>query len=209
MRRGPSPRSCCDGNSLQGKRILLTVSRLTPEDRYKGHATVLRALATLLPGRADLRYLIVGQGEYARELQALATQLGIRDQVIFPGPVAEAELVDYYNLCDVFVMPSKGEGFGIVYLEALACGKPVIAGNRDGSVHALLEGRAGLLVDPDDAQAVANSIERVLEGGVESNLLDPGYLRTTIIQHYGFESFQKRVSALFRELRAEPVTAAN
>ena len=195
--------------SLQGNRVLLTVSRLSPEDRYKGHATVLRALTRLLPSRPDLRYLIVGQGEYAEELKAQAQQMGISEQVIFAGPVAETELVDYYNLCDVFVMPSKGEGFGIVYLEALACGRPVIAGNQDGSVHALLEGRAGLLVDPDDTQAVADGIKHVLEGKVDRNLLDSAFLRTNILANYGFESFRERVAGLFRELRAATSATAN
>lgn len=208
-----SPRAKSEGllrrYGLEGQRVLLTVSRLTPEDRYKGHATVLRALASLLPSRRDLRYLIVGQGEYARELDGLAQQLDIREQVIFAGPAGETELVDYYNLCDVFVMPSTGEGFGIVYLEALACGKPVIAGNRDGSVHALLGGKAGLLVDPDDVPAVAEGIANMLDRRVEGNLLDPGYLRTTILRHYGFESFQERVCGLFRELRAAPAAVTN
>ncbi len=83
------------------------------------------------------------------------------------GYIPEEELNDHYNLCDVFAMPSKGEGFGIVFLEAMACGKPVLAGNKDGSVDALLGGKLGALVDPDDVAQIAETLIAIL-GATES-----------------------------------------
>ncbi len=83
--------------------------------------------------------------------------------MIFAGYVPNEELPGHYNLCDVFAMPSKGEGFGIVFLEALGCGKPVIAGNKDGSVEPLLGGRLGRLVDPDSVEQIAEAISHQLE----------------------------------------------
>ena len=77
----------------------------------------------------------------------------------------DEEIVDYYNLCDIFVIPSKGEGFGIVYLEALACGKPVIGGNQDGAIDALCNGELGLLIDPDSVDEIASNLSDILQGG--------------------------------------------
>ena len=96
----------------------------------------------------DAAYLIVGSGDDQPRLERLAREAGVGDRVVFAGQVADAELADYFALADVFAMPSTGEGFGIVFLEAAASGLPVIGGNRDGSVDALADGRIGRLVDP-------------------------------------------------------------
>ncbi len=117
---------------------------------------------------SDLRYLIVGDGDDRPRLEKLAEELGVREMVIFAGKVPSEELCNHYNLCDVFCMPSTGEGFGIVFLEALACGKPVIAGKKDASRDAVLDGEIGVLVDPDDPQELTQSLVTVLKG-VESS----------------------------------------
>jgi glycosyltransferase involved in cell wall biosynthesis len=109
-------------------------------------------------------------------------------------------MVDYYNLCDAFVMQSKKEGFGIVFLEALASGKPVIAGNKEGSCDALLNGEVGILVDPDNVDEVAKAIINVLRGNVPDYLLDPQYLRETVLEHYGFDRFCQKVKELFHRI---------
>jgi glycosyltransferase involved in cell wall biosynthesis len=83
--------------------------------------------------------------------------------VSFAGFVAPDELVDHYRLADVFAMPSTGEGFGVVFLEAMACGTPVLGGNRDGSVDALDGGRLGLLVEPMNVAAIGDGICALLE----------------------------------------------
>src|SRR5207245_9052865 len=111
---------------------------------------------------SDIRYVLVGEGEDRARIEALVRELDLCGVVVLAGGVSPRELVDYYNLCDVFAMPSKGEGFGIVYLEALACGKPVIAGNKDGSVDAVLNGELGVLVDPESVDEIAKALAGVI-----------------------------------------------
>jgi glycosyltransferase involved in cell wall biosynthesis len=94
-------------------------------------------------------------------------------------------------------MPSKQEGFGIVFLEALACGKPVIAGNRDGSKEALLDGKLGVLVDPDNINEIAEAIINILLKNAPTQFLNADYLRDMVINNFGFEKFSKKVKELF------------
>ena len=108
----------------------MTVSRLASSERYKGHDRVIRSLPRVLLKHPETIYLIVGDGDDRPRLEALASEFGVRDKVRFAGLVAGEELPDYFRLADVFVMPSTGEGFGIVFLEAMACGIDVIGGNQ-------------------------------------------------------------------------------
>ena len=111
-------------------------------------------------------YLIAGAGDDKRRLEHLAAERGLAGRVVFTGHVPADELPSYYALADVFAMPSTGEGFGIVFLEAAACGLPVIAGNADGSVDALGEGQIGCLVDPLSHEQVTAALIRALQGGL-------------------------------------------
>ena len=133
---------------LAGRRIVLTVGRLSARERYKGHDRLIASLPAIAARLADVAYLIVGSGDDQPRLERLAHEAGVRDRVVFAGYVPDSELPDYFALAHVFVMPSTGEGFGIVFLEAAASGLPVIGGNRDGSVDALADGRIGRLIDP-------------------------------------------------------------
>lgn len=126
-------------------KILLTVGRIAKAESYKGHDRVIKLMPRLLERHANLVYLIAGDGDGRPELERLAADTGVKEQVKFAGNVAADELVEYYRTADVFVMPSTGEGFGIVYLEAMACGIPAIGLDTDGSVDplgALQNGRA-------------------------------------------------------------------
>ena len=91
-------------------------------------------------------------------------------------------------------MPSKKEGFGYVFLEALACGKPVIAGNCDGSRDPLLDGELGQLVDPDNVDEVADAIRRVVDNSLDGRLLDGAYLRRRVVEEFGIDRFNQRVT---------------
>ena len=156
--------------SLAQKRVLLTVARL---DQRKGHDMVIRALARLGDLARDVVYLVVGKGREEPRLRRLASELGVEDRVVFVGYVPDEDLPRYYALCDVFVMPNritKGtdlagdiEGFGISFLEANACGKPVIGGRSGGATEAVMEGVTGLLVDPESEEEIAGAIGRLLE----------------------------------------------
>ncbi len=149
--------------------VILTITRLASAERYKGYDQILRALPTLLRQFPDLRYFLGGRGPDRPRIEALIEKLGVGENVILAGYVPEHELKEHYNLCDVFAMPSKGEGFGIVFLEAMACGKPVIAGNKDGSIDAVLNGQIGALVDPDSVQEIAGTLIAILERKVGSS----------------------------------------
>ncbi|WP_315862267.1 glycosyltransferase [Picosynechococcus sp. PCC 7003] len=123
--------------------------------------------------------------------------LNSENYVTLAGFIPDEELADHYNLCDVFAVPSKGEGFGIVYLEALACGKPTIGGNQDGAIDALCNGELGVLVDPDDLTEISTVITEILQKTYPLPILyQPETLRQTVIEIYGFEQFKQNLAQL-------------
>jgi phosphatidyl-myo-inositol dimannoside synthase len=138
-----------------GKQVLLTVGNLVPR---KGHDIVITALSVLLGRGWDIQYLIAGCGVEESRLRCLAASLGVAESVTFAGRVREEDLSDYYDACDIFVMLSRSadrgrqaiEGFGIVYLEANCCGKPVIGVRSGGVAEAIDHCRTGLLIQPED-----------------------------------------------------------
>jgi asparagine synthase (glutamine-hydrolysing) len=175
---------------------LLTVSRLEASEQYKGIDKVINALQEICSRCPCTRYVIVGKGDDLPRLRALAHEVGVADRVDFRGFVPDEALPTLYNEADLFVMPSRMEGFGIVFLEALSCGVPVIAGNRDGSVDAVLDGRVGILVDPQDSRELEQAIQDMIEKKVDGRLLDPSFLREEALTHYGFEWFRQSVRAV-------------
>lgn len=169
---------------LEDRTVLLTLGRLSSAERYKGIDEVLEALPSLARDTSDLAYLVVGDGDDRPRLERKAARLGLSDRVVFAGRVAEAEKADHYRLADAFVMPGRGEGFGIVYLEAMACGVPVVASNADGSREAVLDGALGIVIDPDDPDALKAGILRALGG-------DRGRVPEGL-EHFSFESYRQR-----------------
>jgi glycosyltransferase involved in cell wall biosynthesis len=100
-------------------------------------------------------------------------------------------------------MPSKGEGFGIVYLEAMACGKPCLGGNQDGALDALVQGELGVLVNPDDIDEIAQALIQILQGEYPNALLyQPERLRQAVIEHFGFEIFQQQLCEYLQDFLA-------
>ncbi len=163
--KSPDP-ELLDRFSLRGKKVLLTVSRLWPR---KGHEAVMRAVARILSDVPDMRYLIVGKGPEEEKLRRLAFELGLTDQIVFVGFVPQEQLSDFYNLCDVFVMANREEeesgdveGFGMVFLEANAAGKPVIGGRSGGTEDSILDGVTGFRVNPDNVDEVASALKKLL-----------------------------------------------
>ncbi|MBI1203304.1 MAG: glycosyltransferase [Rhodopseudomonas sp.] len=150
---------------LTGGRVILTVARLAANERAKGCDEVIALMPRLLARYPDLQYLIVGDGLDRPRLAAKAEALGLGNAVVFAGRVDEADKVDTYNLADAFVMPSRAEGFGIVLIEAAACGLPVIGSRIDGSREALLDGELGWLIDPGDADDIYAAIAATLDAG--------------------------------------------
>jgi phosphatidylinositol alpha-1,6-mannosyltransferase len=146
---------------------ILTIARL--HDRYKGHDVLIEALARVRAQVQDVEWVVIGDGPLRTELELLARSAGVADAVRFLGSLSDEQRDHWLRRADLFAMPSRlpgghlaGEGFGIVYLEAAAYGKPVLAGNVGGALDAVADGESGLLVDPTDPEAVASAIVRLL-----------------------------------------------
>jgi glycosyltransferase involved in cell wall biosynthesis len=168
---------------------LLTVCRLDASDTYKGVDTVLRTLAAN-PGLAG-SYLVVGDGSDLDRLKQLARALKV--DATFYGRATDEELVDLYRASDLFVMPSRKEGFGYVFIEAMAAGVPVVAGGADGSVDALGGGDLGLLIDPLDERQLADAIRAQLSGATPAHLRDGARLHAEVERRFGHARFERRV----------------
>jgi len=186
----------------ENSKVILSISRMSYFDRDKGYSKVAVVLPEVLKEFPDLKYIIVGRGDEqeVRRLRRLIRTLKLENNVILTGLVPDEEIKDYYLLSDVLVLPSKKEGFGIVFIESLVCGRPVIAGNADGSVDALLGGELGTLVDPDDIEKIANAIIKVLKGDICNKLLDKSYLQSICIKKFGFDKFRVRLENLLENL---------
>jgi glycosyltransferase involved in cell wall biosynthesis len=196
----PKPQYLLNRYGLTAKQqTILTVARLESQDRYKGYDQILQALPEIRRQIPNVHYLLVGKGSDRSRIEQLIALLDLQECVTLAGFVPDEELCDYYNLCDVFAMPSKGEGFGIVYLEALACGKPVLGGNQDGAIDALRQGELGALVNPDDVDAIAQTLIQILQGTYPNPLLyQPDLLRTKVIDFFSIERFNKTLSDLIK-----------
>jgi glycosyltransferase involved in cell wall biosynthesis len=144
--------------------ILLTTCRMAATEQYKGYDRALESLPLLVKQYPNLRYLLAGKYDIKEKqrLDVIITALGLQDIVVFTGFVAEEEMSLHFNLADIFIMPSEREGFGIVFIEAMFYGLPVIAGYKDGSVDALHNGEFGLLIDPGNKAAIAEAIKKII-----------------------------------------------
>jgi phosphatidylinositol alpha-1,6-mannosyltransferase len=153
------------------QRVILTVARMDASEQYKGHDVVLRALSSVISEVANLIYVIVGDGDDRPRLESLARELGVANHVVFTGEINDSELVALYQRSELFVLPArtvvgssnpKGEGFGIVFLEAMAFGKPVVGPRYGAPVEIIRDGQNGLLVDPEDPASVAGALSKLL-----------------------------------------------
>ena len=179
------------GYDLGTSTVILSVSRLDTRDGYKGHDRVIAALPQLAD---DIVYLIAGEGEDRTRLERLARQHGIAGRVRFLGRVSEADLPGLYRAADLFVLPSTGEGFGIVYLEAMACGTPTLGLAIGGTLDPLSDGELGTLVPVDAPLAPA------LAAALARETPDPFELSRKVRQRFGIEAFRSRVTQLFDRL---------
>ncbi|MGR3278808.1 glycosyltransferase family 4 protein [Acaryochloris marina NIES-2412] len=143
---------------IKNKIILLSMGRLVSEERFKGFDEVLEVLPDLIAIYPNIVYLIAGDGPDRTRLENKVKSLNLDDYVIFLGWIYDDLKVEYLRLADAFLMPSRGEGFGIVLLEAMACGIPVLGSKLDGTSEALLMGELGILVDPTNCNDVKSGI---------------------------------------------------
>ena len=180
-------------------KVLLTVSRMSRLEKYKGYEQVIKSLA-LVDKNIDYKYILVGkydEVEY-QTMYNLVVSLGLEQKVVFAGYIEDSELFKYYLLADIFVMPSKKEGFGIVFIEAAACGLIVIAGNKDGSVEALDHGNLGKLVDPDQIEEIAACINQSLN--ISQTAEDKIALQQKVIRKFGFEAYKNRLRTFIQNI---------
>ncbi|MEI9805542.1 MAG: glycosyltransferase family 4 protein [Pseudolabrys sp.] len=173
---------------LEGRKVILTVSRIASAERYKGHDRIITALPDVAARCPEAVYLIVGSGDDVPRLESEALSKGVAERVIFAGHVPAGELPHYFALADVFAMPSTGEGFGIVFLQAARCGVPVIGGNQDGSVDALADGQIGRLIDPSDARQLADALASALDHSQRTPVPS--------VERFCFENFARHVDDL-------------
>jgi phosphatidylinositol alpha-1,6-mannosyltransferase len=191
---GPQCEAALAKHSLVGKKIVLTVSRIDKSDTYKGHVTVIEALPAIRKAEPAATYVIVGDGDGRPDLEAEVARRRLGDQVRFLGRLSDEELLALYRSASAFVMPSTKEGFGIAFVEAAACGLPVIGGNRDGSVDALAEGKIGRLIDPLSTQEIIAAVIPALNERSTS--------RQNEVHRFAFQNFANYVDALVEDFAA-------
>jgi len=182
---GPKSEDLLAQYNLIGAKILMTVARLRSTDIYKGVDVTIKALPQIAKTFPNVKYLVIGRGDDRSRLAQLAADLGVAERVIFAGFVPQENLAEHYRLADAYVMPSQ-EGFGIVYLEALACGVPVLAGDADGSAEPLQNGKLGWRVPHRDQGAVAVACIEMLKG--EDQRCDRHWLREQTIAAFSCQS---------------------
>ena len=195
-----------NGNGAQpdsqrlSQKILLAVARLDTRERNKGLDEVILALPHLATTFPEVVFVIAGDGDDRSRLEELARKHGSSDRVVFKGGVSDKELVELYKSCDVFLMPSSQEGFGIVFLEAMAFKKPVIGGNHGGTPEVILDNETGFLVEHGDVDVLADRIA-VLLGDPElcKKMGEAG--RRRVEENYTFEPLRKRLMDLFAKLQ--------
>lgn len=178
---------------------LLTVARMSLAEQYKGHDVVLHAMPELLRRFPGLRYDIVGDGDARPGLQALAQQLGVASAVRFHGIVSEAALRSHYAQASLFTLPSRAEGFGLVFLEAMVHGLPIVAGNLDATPEVVVHGETGLLVDPTSSTQIADAIATLLADPLRRQAMGIAAQRR-VEEHFSFSLFQQHLLAILAEL---------
>lgn len=172
---------------LGGRKVMMLLARLVGTDRYKGVDELIELMPELLAYEPKLIFLVAGDGDDRPRLEAKAKTAGIFEHVRFTGFVPESEKSAHFRLADAFVMPSRCEGFGFVFLEAMACGIPVVASCTDGGREAVRLGKLGQMVNPDDCAVLLGAIIKAMnsEKGIPEGL-----------DFFSFANFQSRLRAL-------------
>lgn len=179
--------------NLGDERVILTVARLDDRDGYKGHDRVIRSLSSIRRSVGDVIYLIAGEGPDRTRLEQLSREFCVADWVRFLGKVPYEDLPDLYRASDLFALPSAGEGFGIVFLEAMSCGTPAIGLNVGGSCDALADGDLGMCV---------NDIEfsTALKGALLKSRPDPTVISNAVAARFGSKVFNDLIEATLARL---------
>jgi phosphatidylinositol alpha-1,6-mannosyltransferase len=193
----PSPQAAMPANFPSG-RVVLTVGRWLASERYKGMDTLITALPRLLTRWPELQLAAVGEGDDRVWLESLAEESGVSRHVHFLSGLSYEELAACYAACEMFALPSRGEGFGLVYLEAMALGKPVIGGVHGGAPEVIQDGVTGYLVQHGDAVQLATCIETLLADQTHAREMGARG-RKRVERDFRFSVFAKSLKKIIRE----------
>ena len=182
------------GNKFGENKIILYVGPLI---KRKGLEHLIRGMKNVLSKRTDVFLVLVGKGKNEKKLTRLSLQLGIAENVVFEGFVEEKSLPAYYTSCDIFVLPSLQEGFGMVLVEAMACGKPVIASNNTAIPEVV--GDAGVLVDPRSPNGLADAIIDLLNDEEKMRELGEKALKR-VQENFTWDSSADKLLRIYRGL---------
>jgi len=187
-----------DPSPVSDAPLLLTVGRAAAGEAYKGQDTVIRALPQILRSFSTVRYVVAGGGDDLQRLRSLAAETGVDSSVDFLGLISEEDKDRLYRRATIFVMPSRAEGFGLVFLEAMGYRLPCVAGNRDASGEIVRDGINGFTVDPGDPDAIAAVIVRLLgDPSLRAAMGRAG--RSIRDAEFSFDAFSQRLgAALYR-----------
>lgn len=179
-------------------RVILTVGRWLADERYKGMDTLITALPRLLTRWPELQLVLVGSGDDRAWLEDFAEKNGVMMHVHFLSGLSYAEIAACYQACEVFALPSRGEGFGLVYLEAMACGKPVVGGAHGGAPEIIQDGVTGYLVPHGDPIQLATAIQALLADPAHAKEMGARG-KQNVEYGYRFGSFAKSLKKILRE----------
>ena len=176
--------------------VIFTLTRLASSEQYKGHDQVIRAVSHLKIKFPDIKYILAGQYDLKEKLriEQLVSEFKVQDHVIITGFIAEHELADHFLIAELFVLPSKKEGFGTVFIEALACGLPVICGNVDGSIDAICNGELGKAINPDNLSELECTLIDCLEADLTESKRQ--YLQQQCLMHFNENDYMNKLERL-------------
>ncbi|HYW08348.1 MAG TPA: glycosyltransferase family 4 protein, partial [Longimicrobium sp.] len=186
-----------DGDLLGrvGERSVLIVGRMSAAERYKGHDELIECWPRVLGRVPGAQLVVAGRGDDVDRLRRKAAGAGLAGHVIFPGFVSDATLEALLRRVALFAMPSRGEGFGLVYLQAMRAGLPCVGSTTDAAGDVIAHGETGLLADPADRDALADAIARLLEdAGLRARMGGAGERRFR--REFTFERFRDRLAPL-------------
>jgi phosphatidyl-myo-inositol dimannoside synthase len=177
--------------------IIATLTRLSSKEQYKGYDHVFYAISELRHKYPGIRYMMMGKydDEEKTRLDGIIQSLNIEAYVCFTGFVPDEELAKHFSIADAYVMPSKKEGFGIVFIEAMYYGLPVVAGSKDGSADAVCDERLGILVNPDSQREITGAIEKLLNNKT-AHLPD----KELLLKKFSFPVYKRNLKKIFAQL---------
>lgn len=186
-------------NLKRGHKIILTLTRIAGTEQFKGYEQVIKAISRIKHSIPNIKYLLAGPCDEREKvrIQQLISAYNLEDKFMLTGYIKEQELADHFLLADLFVLPSKKEGFGIVFIEAMAFGLPVICGNVDGSTDAVRNGEMGMAIDPDDINALKQAIRSKL---MQSPTTDERRkIQQQCLQHFNEQDYMDTIENLIKD----------